>query len=61
MKKTYLTPTTVVVKLQTVSSILQMSATVDGKSGLSDKNKSGDAAGGLSRSFFFDDEDEDED
>jgi len=37
-----------------------MSATVDGKSGLSDKNNSGDAAGGLSRSFSFDDEDEDE-
>ena len=60
MKKTYLTPTTVVVKLQTVSSILQMSATVDGKSGLSDKNHSGNAGEGLSRSFFFDDEDEDE-
>ena len=57
MKKTYLTPTTVVVKLQTVSSILQMSATVDDKSGLSDNNKSGDAGGGLSRSFSFDDED----
>ena len=38
-----------------------MSATVDGKSGLSDKNKSGNAADGLSRSFFFDDDDEDED
>lgn len=37
-----------------------MSATVDGKSGLSDKGRSEDAAGGLSRSFF-DDEDEDED
>ena len=61
MKKTYLTPTTVVVKLQTVSSILQMSATVDGKSGLSDKNNRGDASYGLSRSFSFDDEDEDED
>ena len=61
MKKTYLTPTTVVVKLQTVSSILQMSATVDGKSGLSDKNSIRDASQGLSRSFSFDDEDEDED
>ena len=57
MKKTYLTPTTVVVKLQTVSSILQMSATVDGNSGLSDKNESGDASQGLSRSFSFGDED----
>ena len=38
-----------------------MSATVNGKSGLSDKGGSGDAAGGLSRSFSFDDEDEDED
>ena len=60
MKKTYLTPTTVVVKLQTVGSILQMSATVDGKSGLSDNGRSDDASKGLSRSFFFDDEDEDE-
>ena len=59
MKKTYLTPTTVVVKLQTVGSILQMSATVEGESGLSDKGKIDDADGGLSRSFFFDDEDED--
>ena len=58
MKKTYLTPTTVVVKLQTVGSILQMSATVDDKSGLSDKGGRGNAADGLSRSFFFDDEDE---
>ena len=57
MKKTYLTPTTVVVKLQTVSSILQMSATVDGNTGLSDKNNTGDAGYGLSRSFSFDDED----
>ena len=57
MKKTYLTPTTVVVKLQTVSSILQMSATVEGNSALSDKGNSGDAGGGLSRSFSFDDED----
>ena len=57
MKKTYLTPTTVVVKLQSVSSLLQMSATVDGNSGLSDKNKSGDASQALSRSFSFDDED----
>ena len=61
MKKTYLTPTTVVVKLQTVGSILQMSATVDGKSGLSDNGTSGNADGGLSRSFFFDDEDDFED
>ena len=38
-----------------------MSATVDGKSGLSDKNNSKDASYGLSRSFSFDDEDEDED
>ena len=38
-----------------------MSATVDGKSGLSDKNSIGDASQGLSRSFSFDDEDEDED
>ena len=59
MKKTYLTPTTVVVKLQTVGSLLQMSATVDGNSGLSDNGGRGDAGSGLSRSFFFDDEDED--
>ena len=59
MKRTYLTPTTVVVKLQTVSSILQMSATVDGNSGLSDKGGSGDAGQGLSPSFFFDEEEED--
>ena len=58
MKKTYLTPTTVVVKLQTVSSILQMSATVDGNSGLSDNGNSGNANVGLSRSFDFDDEDD---
>lgn len=38
-----------------------MSATVDGKSGLSDKNSIRDASQGLSRSFSFDDEDEDED
>lgn len=37
-----------------------MSATVDGNSGLSDKGRSDDASKGLSRSFFFDDEDEDE-
>ena len=37
-----------------------MSATVNGKSGLSDKGGSGDAAGGLSRSFSFDVEYEDE-
>ena len=61
MKKTYLTPTTVVVKLQTVGSILQMSATVDGNSGLSDMSNSGDAGSGLSRSFFFDEEEEFED
>ena len=59
MKKTYLTPTTVVVKLQSVSSLLQMSATVDGNSGLYDIGSSGDADDGLSRSFFFDDEGED--
>lgn len=59
MKKTYLTPTTVVVKLQTVGSILQQSA-VGGDSKLYYNNESGDADGGLSRSFFFDDEDEGE-
>ena len=56
MKKTYLTPTTDVVKLQTVSSILQMSANADGDP-ISDKGNSGDASQGLSRSFSFGDED----
>lgn len=56
MKKTYLTPTTVVVKLQTVSGILQQSA-VGGDSKLYYNNESGDASQGLSRSFSFDDED----
>ena len=39
--------------------LLAGSVTVDGNSGLSDNGNSGDADGGLSRSFFFDDEDED--
>ncbi len=40
--------------------LLAGSATVDGNSGLSDKGGSDDASYGLSRSFSFDDEDEDE-
>ena len=34
-----------------------MSATVDGNPGLSDKNNTGNASQGLSRSFSFGDED----
>ena len=39
--------------------LLAGSATVDGKSGLSDNGGSGDAGQGLSPSFFFDEEEED--
>jgi hypothetical protein len=55
MKKTYVTPETTTLMLHKCT-LLAGSATVDGKSGLSDENYSGDADDGLSRSFFFDDE-----
>jgi len=58
MKKTYVTPEATIVMLHKCT-LLAGSATVDGNSGLSDKGDSGDASYGLSRSFFFDDEDED--
>ena len=58
MKKTYVTPEATIVMLHKCT-LLAGSATVDGKSGLSDNGGSGDAADGLSPSFFFDDEDED--
>ena len=60
MKKTYVTPEATILMLHKCT-LLAGSATVDGKSGLSDNGTSGNADGGLSRSFFFDDEDEDED
>ena len=54
MKKTYIIPTMDVIKIQTTVGMLAGS-NVD----MNDKNNSGDAADGLSPSFFFDDEDED--
>ncbi len=58
MKKTYVTPEATILMLHKCT-LLAGSVTVDGNSGLSDNGNSGDADGGLSRSFFFDDEDED--
>ena len=58
MKKTYVTPEATIVMLHKCT-LLAGSATVDGDSKLYDKGNSDDASGGLSRSFFFDDEDED--
>jgi len=55
MKKIYIIPTMDVIKIQTTVGMLAGS-NVD----MNDKNGSGDAGSGLSRSFFFDDEDEDE-
>ena len=59
MKKTYVTPEATILMLHKCT-LLAGSATVDGNSGLSDKGGSDDASYGLSRSFSFDDEDEDE-
>ena len=60
MKKTYVTPETTTLMLHKCT-LLAGSVTVNDNPGLSDKGGSGKADGGLSRSFFFDDEDEDED
>lgn len=54
MKKTYIIPTMDVIKIQTTVGMLAGS-NVD----MNDNGSSGDASGGLSPSFFFDDEDED--
>ena len=58
MKKTYVTPETTTLMLHKCT-LLAGSVTVDDNPGLSDKGGSGNANDGLSRSFFFDDEDED--
>jgi len=55
MKKIYIIPTMDVIKIQTTVGMLAGS-NVD----MNDKNGSGDAGSGLSRSFFFDVEDEGE-
>ena len=55
MKKIYIIPTMDVIKIQTTVGMLAGS-NVD----MNDKNNSGNAGDGLSRSFFFDDEDEGE-
>ncbi|MBO6254613.1 MAG: hypothetical protein J6O49_13355 [Bacteroidaceae bacterium] len=57
MKKTYVTPETTTLMLHKCT-LLAGSATVDGDSKLYDKNNSDDASKGLSRSFFFDEEEE---
>lgn len=54
MKKYYLAPTINVVKLQTVG-MLATSVNVDGSPELKDNGNSGNAGGGLSRSFGDDD------
>ena len=54
MKKIYIIPTMDVIKIQTTVGMLAGS-NVD----MNDKGGSADAGGGLSRSFSFDDEDED--
>lgn len=53
MKKIYIIPTMDVIKIQTTVGMLAGS-NVD----MNDKNDNGDASYGLSRSSFFDDEDE---
>ena len=60
MKKTYVTPETTTLMLHKCT-LLAGSVTVDGNSGLSDNGGSGDADSGLSRSSFFDEEEEFED